>query len=455
MTKPKTKPILKTLSTLVTRALLATKLGKQYGTDRDLYEALGYPTEITFDDYLMHYTRQDMAAAVINKPVNYTWRGDVMVSDNADDDSSFKKAWKELLKNLSLKSKFIRLDKLTCLGKYGVLLLGFDDVKEIQEFKNPVQAGKRTLLYLKPYGQGDISIVKWEQEPTEPRYGLPFIYQIKTSANESDNDALIQVHYSRVIHVPGELLTSEVEGIPVLQKVYNRLMDLEKLVGGSAEMFWRGARPGYQTQIKDDYQMGAVEESNLKAQFDEYEHHLRRFLTIEGVDIKELATQVSNPESHVDIQIQMISAASGIPKRILIGSERGELASTQDKVAWLEEVQNRREEYAELQIIKVFVDICIKYKILPMPEGGAYTIEWEDLFAPSEKDKAEVGKTRATALKEYLTNPAVESIVSPEAFFKYFLGLKEEQITDIIELRDAEMNEEIKSIKEAEEEEAE
>ena len=117
MTKPKTKPILKTLSALVNRALLATKLGKQYGTDRDLYEALGYPTEITFDDYLMHYTRQDMAAAVINKPVNYTWRGDVMVSDNADDDSSFKKAWKELLKNLSLKSKFIRLDKLTCLGK--------------------------------------------------------------------------------------------------------------------------------------------------------------------------------------------------------------------------------------------------------------------------------------------------------------------------------------------------
>jgi hypothetical protein len=378
-----------------------------------------------------------------------------MVSDNADDDSSFKKAWKELLKNLSLKSKFIRLDKLTCLGKYGVLLLGFDDVKEIQEFKNPVQAGKRTLLYLKPYGQGDISIVKWEQDANQPRYGLPLFYQIKTSANESENDAIIQVHYSRVIHVPGELLTSEVEGIPVLQKVYNRLMDLEKLVGGSAEMFWRGARPGYQTKIDPEFQMGVKEESNLKAQFDEYEHHLRRFLTIEGVDIKELATQVSNPESHVDIQIQMISAASGIPKRILIGSERGELASTQDKVAWLEEVQNRREEYAELQIIKVFVDICIKYKILPMPEGGVYSIEWEDLFAPSEKDKAEVGKVRATALKEYLTNPAVESIVSPEAFFKYFLGLKEEQITDIIELRDAEMNEEIKSIKEAEEEEAE
>ena len=441
--------IVKVFSAIVSRAILSAKLGKQYGTDRDLYEALGYPIKLTYDDYLTHYSRQDIAAAVIDKPVKYTWRGGVLIDDNTDNDK-LKDAWIELTGRLQLKSKFVRLDKLTSLGKYGVLLLGLDDVKTSSNFENPVKLGQRKLLYAKPYGEGDITINQWEENTNNPRFGLPLIYQLEVAGNEDGKMETIKVHYSRIIHVAGELLTSEVEGIPVLQKVYNRLMDLEKLVGGSAEMFWRGARPGYHTKIDPEFQMTSTEEDKLKDQIDEYEHHLRRILTTEGVDIKSLTAQVSDPQNHVDIQLQMISAATGIPKRILVGSERGELASTQDKTGWLEEVQSRREEYVEIQIVRVFVDTCMKYQILPLVKDGGYTVEWEDLFAPSEKDKAEVGKTRAAALKDYVSNPVVESLVTPEAFFKFFLGLKEDQINDIIELRDSEILEESKLIEEEE-----
>lgn len=445
------KNIIKTFSTLINRALLATKLGKQYGTDRDLYEAFGYPTSITYIDYLSHYLRQDIAAAVIDKPVNYTWRGDLLIEEVDESGDKLKDEWKSLEKKLKLKSKFIRLDKLTCLGKYGILLLGFNDVSDLKGFKEPVQAGTRKLLYIKPYGEGSITINQWEENTNNERYGLPLIYQIKVEASSSSNSETIDVHYSRVIHVPGELLTSEVEGMPVLQKVYNRLMDLEKLIGGSAEMFWRGARPGYQTKIDKDYAVGDTEKENFKDQLDEYEHHLRRFLTTEGIDIKALEMQIAEPQNHVDVQIQMVSAASGIPKRILVGSERGELASTQDKVAWLETVQDRRKDFAETQIVRAFVDVCMKYKILSTPKGEEYVVQWEDLFAPSEKDKAEVGKIRAASLKDYVSNPVVESIVSPEAFFKFFLGLGEDQITNIMELQDAEMINEMKEINEEEE----
>ena len=441
--------LIKTFSAIVSRAILAAKLGKQYGTDRDLYEALGYPTELTYADYLMHYSRQDIAAAIIDKPIKYTWRGDIIIDDETDN-TVLKDAWIGLMKRLQLKSKFVRLDKLTSLGKYGILLLGLDDVRNSSEFKNPVQTGVRKLLYVKPFGEGGVTINQWEENTNNSRFGLPLIYQIEVSANEQGKMETIKVHHSRVIHVAGELLTSEVEGIPVLQKVYNRLMDLEKLVGGSAEMFWRGARPGYHTKVDPEFQMTAIEEDKLKDQINEYEHHLRRILTTEGVDIKSLSTQVSDPQNHVEVQLQMISAATGIPKRILVGSERGELASSQDKTGWLEEVQSRREEYVEIQIVRVFIDFCIKYKILPTPKNTTYTIEWEDLFAPSEKEKAEVGKIRATALKDYISNPVLESVITPEAFFKFFLGLKENQVNDIIEMRDAEIIEEVKSIDEEE-----
>ena len=449
-TKQLSKQQIKTFSELVSRSTLAARLGMQYGTSRDIYEALGYDTELQYKDYTTQYSRQDIAAAVIDKPVNYTWRGDLFVTDG-EEDSKLKEAWKDLVKELSLKSKFVRLDKLTSLGIYGVLLLGFDDVKEPTQFVLPVKNGERKLLYAKPFGEGDIDILTWDKDTTSPRYGLPQIYKITISSDSGDSARDLRVHWSRIIHVAGETLTSEVEGIPVLQKVYNRLKDLEKLVGGSAEMFWRGARPGYHGKIDDDADLTPTEEGKLKDQLDEYEHNLRRFLTTQGVSVNTLSQQISDPSSHVDIQIQMISAVTGIPKRILTGSERGELSSSQDKDNWLTQVQSRREEFAELQIVREFTDRMIKYKVLPKPESS-YIVEWEDLFAVGEKDKAEVGKIRATALKEYASNPVLESIVTPEAFFKYFIGLKEDQVNDITEMRQGEIIKEIEEEKIDEEE---
>ena len=127
------------------------------------------------------------------------------------------------------------------------------------------------------------------------------------------------------------MLEDEVNGLPRLEAVFNRLLDLEKIVGGSAEMFWRGARPGFQGIVSEGYNMTDEDIDELQKQLDEYEHGLRRFLINRGVSLDALAQQVSDPRNHVDVQLQMISAITGIPRRILTGSERGELASTEDR----------------------------------------------------------------------------------------------------------------------------
>jgi hypothetical protein len=138
----------------------------------------------------------------------------------------------------------------------------------------------------------------------------------------------------------------------------------------------------------------------------------------------------------------MISAVKGIPVRILLGSEVGELASTQDRNSWLEKISGRREEYADPCIIRPFVDRCIKYGVLPEAKDD-YSVKWQDLFAMGDKEKADIGNTRATALKSYGTSgPSIESIIPPVAFYRYFLGLDEDQIELIGELKDAAMAEE-------------
>jgi hypothetical protein len=422
----------------INRAMLASVLGMQYSGNRDLYQALGYPliTELKFEDYLARYLRQDIAKAVINRPVRATWQGPLeLIESEKTEDTAFEEAWHKLDRELSLKTKLARLDRLTGIGRYGILLLGLDDVSSREGFKTPVKTGKRELKYVRPFSEKSAKIVTYEEKPTSERYGLPLIYDIEV-AESSGATSFVQVHYSRVLHVTDEPLESEIFGLPRLEGIYNRLLDLDKIVGGDAEMFWRGARPGYEGKVDPEYQMTPAAKEALQDQLDEYENNLRRFLINEGIEIKALVQQISDPESHVNVILKCISAETGIPLRVLTGSERGELASTQDTSEWKEYVQIRREEQAEPNIIRPLVKILIQYEILPAPTSEDYTVKWNDLYSLSEKARVEVGKGRATALREYTYSPIAETILPPDAFLDICMGLTTDQISLVRKQRD-------------------
>jgi len=117
-------------STLIARNKLAGMLGESFDGDRDLYKALGYSKGLSFANYFQQYSRQDIAEAVIDRPIEATWSGDLQVLESDDDkDTPLEKAFRELAETYQLKDKFIRLDRLTNLGRYGVLLMGLDDAK--------------------------------------------------------------------------------------------------------------------------------------------------------------------------------------------------------------------------------------------------------------------------------------------------------------------------------------
>ena len=250
------------------------------------------------------------------------------------------------------------------------------------------------------------------------------------------------VHHSRIIHVAEDILESDIFGIAKLESVFNRLFDIEKIVGGDAEMFWRGARPGYAGKTDPDYAMTETTKRELKEQIDEYEHDLRRILVNEGVSLEALAQQIADPKEHVDVQISMVSAVTGIPKRILIGSERGELSSAQDRGEWLSYVQTRREEYTEPNIVRPLIDRLIEYKVLPTPVEGLYNIRWEDLFALTDMEKVDMGSKRSTALRDYSLTPIAPAVMSIKSFLKYGMGLSDDEILEVEENRNNAMVEE-------------
>lgn len=437
------------MSEMTNRMGIANRMGQQtYGGARDVFQALGYPNELNYKDhYSPRYKRQDIAKAVIDRPVKASWKGTLIVAENSEEgDTAFEKAWKELDNKFKLKTILQRADKLTGLGRYSIILFGMSDCKKPEDYQKKVLPNAK-LVWLKPASEATATIESYENDVLSERFGMPKFYNVTTVANPSATGTssitqTIKVHYSRVLHLVEDILEDPIMGTPRLEAVFNRLIDLEKLIGGDAEMFWRGARPGYTGTVKENYNMTKEALEDLQKQIDEFEHNLRRILVNDGVDYDALAQQIADPKNHVDVQIQMISAVTGIPKRILVGSERGELSSAQDKQEWISYVAARREEQNEPMILRPFIDKCIELKVLPTPVTPYYIV-WDKLFSLSDKEKVDVGKVRAEAVRAFTDNPTAMEFFPMRVFLEYILGMDDVQIEEVMQAQIEEHGEEV------------
>ena len=107
------------------RASLAGQLGQSFGTDRDIYTALGYNKSPTYDNYWNRYERQDIAKALIDKPVRACWRQPPELSEGLDDKglTPFEEAWIALQRQRKLYTHMSRADRLGGIGRWSVLYL--------------------------------------------------------------------------------------------------------------------------------------------------------------------------------------------------------------------------------------------------------------------------------------------------------------------------------------------
>jgi hypothetical protein len=393
-------------SGLTSRAWLATKAGLSFGGKRDLYTTLGYPEQITLDQYWAMFERNGIAERVVSAMAEATWRGggEVIENDETQDLTPFEQAFADLNKRLKLWSVFQRGDIVSGVGQYAVVVLGLPGRPE-----DPVErVTADQLLYATVRSQLVADIQAWEEDIANPRYGQPKLYLLKRlSANTRKESARI-VHWSRVIHLADGLLEDSVFGTPRLRKTYNWCQDLEKVAGGGAEAFWLRANQGLQLDLDKDVkiQPGSTEETDLKTEVDEYVHNIRRVLRTRGVRATVLGSDTADFSRPVSSLISLISGSAKIPQRILLGSERGELASTQDRFNWDNRVRDRRLEYAGPFIVRQFVDRCIALGILPPVKE--YDVRWPEIKNLDDVQRADV------ALKYAQVNESNGSVVITE-----------------------------------------
>lgn len=429
--------LLRNASELLTRSRYAALLGQTFGGARDLYATLGYDKALTFQHYWNMFRRGRLGKRVISAPVESTWRGGITLNDgNTQEDTPFEEAFKTLDKELRLVPKLVRLDKLAGLGEFAVLLLGFNDGLPLDQPLDVSGTGQKQLLYVQTYHQGSVQIVEWDNDTQSARYGQPKIYQLtiaRTGLNSSStvSNQTIRAHFSRCIHVADGLIDNDVIGTPRMESCFNGLSDLEKIAGGSAEMYWQGALGGKAFMAKDGATLTDDSKLSMQTEIDEYVNGLRRYMRLQNMEVQDMAPSLTDPKTSIDVQLDLISGDTGIPKRILIGSERGELASTQDESNWNNRIKDRRDQYAEPFIVRPVVDLLIKMGVLPEPKEGSYEVKWADLWSSSDKEKADVANVSSAAIKNYMTAPGVDQVMPFDFFLKKYLNCTQIDIDEI------------------------
>ena len=402
--------------------------GSTFGGKRNMSEALGYINSPTSEEYIRRYERQDIAQRIVNAYPNAVWNHPPSVESDTDTqgESEFEKKFIELSQKLKLFNIINRADKLSGLGRYSVIYVGLNDINAKSGVTAETEAGKfsdiNDILFMAPFSEANASVTEYVNDTSDPRYGLPKIYTLTTGGYGGDtgssvNTSTMRVHHSRIIHIAEGTLENETFGTPRLQPILNRLDDLEKVVGGSSEIYWLNGRGGLHLNADKDTEIANPEK--LSEHIETYAHELTRVIKTKGISLNPIEQNIHDPSNHVSVILDLISGATGIPKRILTGSERGELASSQDENNWQARVDERRNNYCEPLILRPIIDYFINIGIL---KSTSYKIVWPELFTLSQKDKAEIALKTAQAISAYMSNPESEMVMPIKQFVEDVLG---------------------------------
>ncbi len=411
--------------TTVMNALLRSDFAKRtgdYGGHRDPYKAFGYNEDPGVPEFYKEYLR-GIGNRIIGAPVDKSWSKKPKIYDVADTDTAFNTDIELYYDTILYYCK--KIDRISRMGEYGVLYLGYDDATTIQDLEQPV-TGARELLFVRPRMQSNANILASDKEKTA-HYGMPLFYEIKLS----DDDGSAKVHYSRIIHVAEGTLEDETMGIPALLPCYNTLINIEKILGADAEGFFQGAFPGFVLSLKDNARPPSPEQKEaLNKELTSFVHDFKRYFTQGGFDIKQLSPNATNPKENLYIQFVNLAAITRQPLRELMGSEKGELSSAQDARKWAGDMESRRDEHCEPKILRQTIDNMIAAGVIAEPKDGAYVVEWPTLLTRDAKEEAETAAKRAEAILKYTSG--IDAHIPPHIFYRSLIGFSKEEVDEII-----------------------
>lgn len=372
-------------------------------TLHNIYLDYGYPEILTFSNFWNMYRRFGIAQNVVELPVEMSWLRPPTIESKAD---GFNKDLELLIKQVKLFQRLKGLDTRQRVGRYAGMFMRVRDGKKPDEALIGKLSGVGALMQMTPLYESQLKVLTTDEDPTSTRFTLPLTYQFSGSATGSRNEnnaSAFTIHWTRVVPAAEGADNGGIYGIPVLESIYNSLMDLRKVIGGGAEGFYKNAAQSIVFDLKDA--ASATANKELLAKFNDtaddfLRNRPRRSLFTPGLEATTLTSEMITPKDFFMIALNDVSAGSRpmIPSTILIGQQTGRLASEEDGKGFLSGINSRNENFVT-EMTRDVIDWCIEFGILPAAE---YEVSWDDLLALSDEERLEnAGKMADTNLKAF------------------------------------------------------
>lgn len=416
---------------LLQRMAMVNGTGLTYDGKRDLAAALGYKKDLTIQDYKKRAERNGIARQVVEAFPKACWRGDVEVYEDPDPQSStaFEECWKDLKRRLKVFSVFRQSDIESGYGRFAVILIGVPSGQSASDLKTPLPNGNGTptnIKYFQVFDEESASIDMTSDivsDPSSERFGLPSMYKLKLPS-PAGGSMEVPVHWSRILHIAED---DAIYHRPRMQPVWNWLDDLDKQVGGGSEATWQTANRGYQFDLDSEQPIEQPELDQMHLHFDEYMHGQRRYISTRKVKVTPFDGEISDFSPGANIVLGLIAGTSRIPKRILVGSESAELASSQDRRNFDRAAQDRRDGFCRPVMVDQMVARLTMYKYLPPVEE--YLVGW-----PEEEDMTMPEKASVALSWASLNEKAGETVVTGDEIRDQVLGLEPLELSDTLEI---------------------
>lgn len=386
-----------------------------------LYEEFGYPDELGFDQYYRAYERNPVAYAAVHKLLESCWTDKPTIIDGDENKESTETTpWEKTATKLLSKhwAKIKDADRRNLVGRYSALLIQFKDGRE---WKEPVDTNvvsrlrDKAIVKLIPAWESQIKPGNFDTDTMSETYGEPVNYQFNEQPVGDDGTygpvRSVMVHPDRVIILcEGSEDENMLSGVPFLRAGYNKLLDLEKISGGSAEGFLKNASRQLGISFDAATDMKTIADmakeagyANLGEAMNDKMMKLNRgtdaALVTQSGTTSVLSVAAADPAPSWTVTANEFSSSIQCPFTILFGQQTGRLASDEDKADWAKRCNGRRWGFQSLVVEKVLERFWTMGAI-EHPSSGEVTLAWSDLLAPSEKEKIANMQAMATVAKD-------------------------------------------------------
>lgn len=404
----------------VTRRLDLMFPGYFPGAKHNHYADFGYPVDVEFDLLYSVYERNSLAKAAVDKTVRKTWQDPPWLLEKPRDGSEgsvkketrLEKAIRQHFAKIRFWTKVMEADRRSLVGKYGAVILRVADNKSPDQPLERVNGGLDALVDVIPVWEGQLRISKWDEDTSSPTYGEPLMFEYNEVISQStskgkqpDRIRKLTIHPSRVVvwSIDGTF-----DGESSLKAGLNDLLTMEKITGAGGEGFWKNAKqaPIFEMDKEADIQkmaraMGVPVESitdTMNAQVADWQKGFDELLMIQGMTAKLPKIELPDPEHFFMNALQSFAASFDIPLKVLVGTQTGERASSEDASQWNQTCNFRRKNTVIPNILQI-VHRLVGCGILK--ENPEWFVDWTDLTESTMLEKIDRAGKMAKVNKDF------------------------------------------------------